>query len=132
MDNKPASTYFPLGHGAGHWNGHICPDMPLTINIRQIREDRGYTLEDVADKVGVSIPHLSNVERGKKNLNNHLLTRIADALGVHPAALISDTFQSDRDRLGDILDQLAPDDRARVAAFAEALLQSQEASQRKV
>ena len=131
MDNKRASTYFPFGNGTFSAGEGIHVDMGLTLNIRQIREDRGYTLEEVAAKVGVSIPHLSNVERGKKNVNNHLLTRIAEALGVPPSSLIAEDFQKDRDRLAHILDRLSTADRARVATFAEALLQSQEASQHK-
>lgn len=105
--------------------------MGLTLNIRQIRKGKGLTLEQVADKIGVSVPHLSGVERGKKNLNNHLMTRLADALGVAPEALIGSPGSGKRDYLENILEQLGADDRARVAAFAEALLRSQEASRQK-
>jgi transcriptional regulator with XRE-family HTH domain len=101
--------------------------MALTINIRSIRKDRGLTLEQVAAKIGVSVPHLSGVERGKKNLNNHLMTRLADTLGVPVESLIGDRAD-DKARMAHILDQLGADDRARVEAFAEALLRLQEAS----
>ena len=63
--------------------------MELNLRIRELRTDKGLTLVELAEKVGVSTPHLSEVERGKKNLNNHLMVRIAAALGVSPEDLIA-------------------------------------------
>ncbi|UWQ30224.1 helix-turn-helix domain-containing protein [Leisingera sp. M523] len=62
--------------------------MQLTLRIRELRKTNGLTLAELAGKIGVSAPHLSEVERGKKNLNNHLIERIADALGVSPTELL--------------------------------------------
>lgn len=62
--------------------------MPLPIRISEIRKARGLTQQELADIVGASKPHISGVENGKKNLNNHLLEKIADALGVEPYELI--------------------------------------------
>lgn len=56
--------------------------MKLTIRIRELRKSKGWTLEELAGRVGISSPHLSEIERGKKNLNNHLIERIARSLGV--------------------------------------------------
>jgi transcriptional regulator with XRE-family HTH domain len=103
--------------------------MTLPLNIRSIREARGLKMKDLAALVGVSVAHMSEVERGKKNLNNHLLTRIAKALDVAPAALIAETDSQDALRLATALAQLSPEDRARVSEFAEALLRSQQALQ---
>jgi transcriptional regulator with XRE-family HTH domain len=105
--------------------------MALTINIRQMRKDHGLTLDQLAARIGISAPHLSEVERGKKNLNNHLITRLAEAFGVEPAALIAIPGAAGADRMRAILEKLPPADRARVEAFAEALLKSQEATQQK-
>lgn len=82
------------------------------------------TLDDLASAVGVSTAHLSEIERGVKNLNNHLLERISDALGVTPSVLIADDLDSDTIRLNAALADLDPQDKARVAAFAAALAQS--------
>jgi transcriptional regulator with XRE-family HTH domain len=105
--------------------------MALTINIRQMRKDHGLTLDQLAARIGISAPHLSEVERGKKNLNNHLITRLAETFGVEPAALIAIPGSAGADRLQAILERLAPADQARVEAFAEALLKSQEETQQK-
>lgn len=98
--------------------------MDLNLRIREIRQERDLTLADLAGKVGVSIPHLSEVERGKKNLNNHLLVRLADALGVTPEDLIASDNRSALAALHSELSSLEPEDRDRVRAFVAALRKS--------
>ena len=105
--------------------------MPLDIHIREIRQKQGYTIAELASKVGISTPHMSEVERGKKNLNNHLLQRISAALRVSPSALIATDNDAAIDNLIATTRGLSPDEVARVAAFASALLESQEATPRK-
>lgn len=75
--------------------------------------------------VGVSAPHLSEVERGKKNVNNHLLERIAKALEVEEKDLLASEGEVKWSDLLKTLEGLSEDDQARVAAFAEHLLVSQ-------
>lgn len=84
------------------------------------------TLAELAGKVGVSIPHLSEVERGKKNLNNHLLVRLASALGVTPEDLIASDSRSALAALHAELSSLDAEDRDRVRAFVAALRKSRE------
>ena len=100
--------------------------MALNIRIREIRKSRKMTLEQLAGQVLVSTPHMSEVERGLKNLNNHLLERISAALGVAPSDLISSDVDTDIARLNELVSRLDAADAARVAAFAEALLKSKE------
>lgn len=103
---------------------NVC--MALNIRIREIRKARNMTLAQLADQVLVSTPHISEIERGLKNLNNHLLERIAAALGVAPSDLISSDVDTDIARLNELVSRLDAADAARVAAFAEALLKSKE------
>lgn len=98
--------------------------MPLTLHIRELRKARGLTLAQLADMVHISIPHMSEVERGKKNLNNHLLTRISEALLVKPEDLLSGTSNEHADLLA-AMKRLSDADRQRVEDFAAALLSSQ-------
>ena len=99
-------------------------DMGMPLHIRDIRKERGYTLAELADKIGVSVPHLSGVERGVKNVNNHLLERLSLALRVPPEQLISGVDVSGLRRLSDAMAKLSPEDQERVEAFAEALAAS--------
>lgn len=97
--------------------------MELMLNIRDIRKARGLSLAQLAERVGVSSPHMSGVELGKKNLNNHLIVRIAAALDVDPSALIG---QSDGQWSSLRSSALGLSDRdfQRVLDFAEALATS--------
>ena len=98
--------------------GYTAP-MMLNLRIRELREARGWSLETLATKVGTSVPHLSQVERGVKNLNNRLIDAISSALGVEPFELFAP-----RQRRGEIdalLARLSDEDLARVADFANAL-----------
>ena len=98
--------------------------MSLNIRIREFRLAKKLTISQLADIIGVSTPHLSEVERGKKNVNNHLLVRIAGALEVQPEDLISSDVATPFAALYYELSQLDEDDQARVRAFIEALHQS--------
>ncbi len=93
--------------------------MSLTLNIRELRKSKNLTLAQLAEMVGVSIPHISEIERGKKNLNNHLMERIADALQVEPSALIMSDFE--KVVLMEAISPLSEEDRDRVLDFARAL-----------
>ena len=95
--------------------------MTLNLRIRPIRKDRGLTIAQLAERIGVSTAHLSEVERGVKNVNNHLLERLAAALSVKPEDLIASAESRDVIALSAILEQLSPEDRERVQAFAQAL-----------
>jgi DNA-binding Xre family transcriptional regulator len=48
--------------------------------LRDERHDQRRTLADVADAAGVSLPYLSEVERGRKEVSSDVLAAICDAL----------------------------------------------------
>ena len=104
--------------------------MTLNLNIREIRKAKGMTLDHLAGIIGVSVPHLSEVERGLKKVNNHLLERLSAALGVPIEALIN-SGGSKTSRLTAIASQLDDDSLERLEAFADALKDAEEARKRK-
>jgi transcriptional regulator with XRE-family HTH domain len=57
--------------------------------IRQLRDEKGFTLEQVAEAVDTSVQQLSRLERGERRLTVEWMDRIASALGVAPAALLT-------------------------------------------
>jgi transcriptional regulator with XRE-family HTH domain len=59
------------------------------FQIRRLRTDRGLTLQDVADRTGVSVSMLSMLERGVAGASISTLVAVASALGVH----MSDLFE---------------------------------------
>ncbi|MEV3861194.1 helix-turn-helix transcriptional regulator [Streptomyces sp. NPDC050095] len=50
--------------------------------LRRRRRDQGRTLQDVADVAGISMPYLSEVERGRKEASSEMLAAVAGALGL--------------------------------------------------
>jgi transcriptional regulator with XRE-family HTH domain len=50
--------------------------------IRGIREKRGLTQDQLADKAKISTGFLSDVENGKRNVSSENLLKIANALGA--------------------------------------------------
>ncbi|MBM2618344.1 helix-turn-helix transcriptional regulator [Actinoplanes sp. LDG1-06] len=56
--------------------------------LRQTRQAQRRTLREVADAVGMSIGHLSEVERGRKEPSSELLAAICRALGLTMADLL--------------------------------------------
>lgn len=52
-------------------------------NIRSLRQSRGLTLEQLAEKVGLSHTHVQRIETGKRGLSVPVAERFASALNVH-------------------------------------------------
>lgn len=56
--------------------------------IRTLREDRGWTQEELAFRAGISQSIISQYETGTRSMTMKLLQKIADALDCAPAHLI--------------------------------------------
>lgn len=63
--------------------------------LRRARLRQGRTLREVALAAGVSLPYLSEVERGRKEASSEVLAAICRALGIH----LSDLLEEARDEL---------------------------------
>lgn len=50
--------------------------------LRRARLQQGRTLRDVAEAAGVSLPYLSEVERGRKEASSEVLAAVCRALGL--------------------------------------------------
>ncbi len=56
--------------------------------IRAMREERGYTLQDLARRASLSLSYLSEIERGSKRPSLKTIDKLASALNVSKAQLI--------------------------------------------
>jgi transcriptional regulator with XRE-family HTH domain len=61
------------------------------INVRRLRYDRGWTQEDLADRVGLSARYVGQIERAHASMSVTVLGRLADAFRVEAAELITRT-----------------------------------------
>lgn len=55
--------------------------------VKQRREELGLTQEDLADKAGIHRTHLSDIERGSRNVSLVNIERLALALDVRLSEL---------------------------------------------
>jgi transcriptional regulator with XRE-family HTH domain len=57
------------------------------VNLQELCAERGLTLEQLADRAGVALTTLTKLDAGAVRANQFILPRLADALGLAPAAL---------------------------------------------
>jgi transcriptional regulator with XRE-family HTH domain len=57
--------------------------------LREIREARGLTQEQVADKLGTTATHISRLENERSQLTHHWMVKFAELYRVRPADLIA-------------------------------------------
>ena len=58
--------------------------------LRARRESARRTLSEIAAEAGLSPAHLSEVERGRKEISVDKLVAVTHALGLHPAQVFAD------------------------------------------
>ena len=69
--------------------------MSLATRIAKLRRQKTQSLQDVADAVGVSKPHIWEIEKGRAdNPSMALVTRLADHFGVSVAHLVGEDIES--------------------------------------
>ncbi|MGN0551693.1 MAG: helix-turn-helix domain-containing protein [Acutalibacteraceae bacterium] len=70
----------------------------LGNRIRAVRQSRGITQEQLAERVDISTNFMSLIENGR-NMSVETLVKIADVLGVTVDYLLSDTMQLHSDKI---------------------------------
>lgn len=63
----------------------------IAVNLRQIRTDRGMSLKDVADKTGLTVSFLSQLEKGKTMPSISTLKSIAVSINTTISALVGES-----------------------------------------
>ena len=59
----------------------------LGMRIRSLREQRGWTLRNLADAAGTSVSQIGKMERGECNVTLTTLLPVAEKLGITVCAL---------------------------------------------
>jgi transcriptional regulator with XRE-family HTH domain len=60
----------------------------VATNLRRLRRAAGWTQEELAHRVGLSVRHIGQVERGQASMSVTVLGRLALALTVDVAELV--------------------------------------------
>jgi transcriptional regulator with XRE-family HTH domain len=95
--------------------------------IRQWRNHRGYSLDQLAQMVPMDKSNLSKVERGILPYNQEMLERLADALMTDPASLLMRNPAA-TNAIWTIWDKASAGERAQIEAVASALLDSRKSA----
>ncbi len=61
---------------------------PLGERLRARRRSLDLTIAEVAERAGLSLPYVSNLERGRGNPTLEVLTSLADVLGIPISQLV--------------------------------------------
>ena len=76
--------------------------------IRKFRRARGLSQEQLAERVGISITHMSHIETGNTKLSLSVFVDIASALEVQADALLydqpCDSISTAANEIGDVLE----------------------------
>jgi transcriptional regulator with XRE-family HTH domain len=64
--------------------------MLFAANMRRLREEAGFSQERFAESIGFHRTYVSAVELGKRNVSLDNIDKIAKALEVRPADLLSE------------------------------------------
>jgi len=100
------------------------PATPYRITfIRVWREHRGFSLERLASRVGITHASLSRIERGLQPYSQSLLEGLAEHLQTDPASLLTRN-PLDPEGIWSIWDKARPAERAQIVRLARALLET--------
>lgn len=61
----------------------------MAQRIRAFRKLKGYTQDELAKQLGVSIAVLGAIERGTRKADSKMLTRISETLGVSVEEIVA-------------------------------------------
>lgn len=67
------------------------PGFPIGLRIRELRLERGMTLDQLARSAGISASHLSRLERGQAEPSFTVAAALASELGVSLSDLLAAT-----------------------------------------
>lgn len=86
-------------HPNQRYRGHAHPVEPLWREaagavMRRTRHRRHQTLAAVAARAGISVPYLSEIERGRKEPSSEVLAAVAGALGLTLADVAGSVVRS--------------------------------------
>ena len=100
----------------------------IGARIKEQRKAKGYTQENLAEKLEVSVGYISQVERGITRISLDLLAEISTVLECDIAALVTGSALNGeiymRDEIGELYSQLNHREKRLTLGFMEMLLKN--------
>ena len=94
--------------------------LKVGARIRELRTERGMSLQDLAEAGAMSKGHLSSVEQGLAAITIETIERIARALGVPSLYVITFPADDELDRIADLARKLPKGERRKLRKELEA------------
>ena len=94
--------------------------LKVGARIRELRTERGMSLQDLAEAGAMSKGHLSSVEQGLAAITIETIERIARALGVPSLYEITFPKDDELDRIADLARKLPKGERRKLRKELEA------------
>lgn len=91
--------------------------------VREWRQSRGLTLEQLAHQIGITHASLSRIERGIQPYSQPLLEAIAEALQTEPAFLLMRN-PADPEGIWSVWDRAKPGERRQIVEIAKTLIKT--------
>ena len=61
----------------------------LGLNVRRLREAKGWSQEDYADRAGIHRTYVSDIERGRRNPTITVVEKLASPFAIPPGDLLN-------------------------------------------
>ena len=100
--------------------------LELGKRIKEVRNKKGYTQEELAEMAGIGAIYLGEIERGLKMPSLNVFIKIVEALEVSADYILRDELSSGKsyvfDELTEKLSELTPKQRKAATAILDAFL----------
>ncbi|KEO84963.1 helix-turn-helix domain-containing protein [Tumebacillus flagellatus] len=71
--------------------------MLVGLRVRDLRKQRGYSQEELAEKAGTHFSYIGGIERGQRNVTVKTLEKIAECLDVEVFEFFTNLHHDDED-----------------------------------
>ena len=99
----------------------IGPKEPFRHYLREWREKRGLTMQQLADRLDTGKDQISRWEANKRSMSADVVAALAEALSIEPADIFRDPAMPSADEL---LRNATPEQRRQAFAVIETLLKT--------
>lgn len=65
-------------------------------NVRRLRQERGYTQEELSELAGINRNYTGMIERGERSPTVDMLEKLAKALKIDPVAFLTAGMEKDQ------------------------------------
>ena len=80
------------------YSDDVSYNRAMQLRIKELRKEREWTVEHLADMVGLSKSYVSEIENGKKQANQTRIAKFASAFGIPVLELLDYDTLSEEDR----------------------------------